>query len=326
MLDSIPLDDPGQIQQEARARLLRGERWAVASVVLTMLVMAVFEYLSPPPGRTGEWVAGTLATAALALWWTLRRPGHRWEGVLLVLAILFAGTLAAVHLGTVRSIATLAFLAAVVMAGTYLRLRALLATTVAGLVLLALLTWAEARGGLLPGAVMAVDLRFWSMGSGLLALTALVLMHARHVTEVAYLRRLGQIEDRLRLERERDQSLQRARRLFQINPTALVIQAAASQAVQAVNPAFERLLGYPADALTGQPMAGLWADALACQQHGRRLMERGRTGWEAVQWRHADGQVCSLAVSSEWLEDSGGALVLTTVMPSAGGDNDSQRV
>lgn len=316
----MPLDDPGQIHRDARARLLRGQRWAVASVVLTMLVMAVFEYLSPPPGRTGEWVAGALAAVALAVWWTLRRPGHRWEGGLLVLAILFAGTLAAVHLGTVRSIATLAFLAAVVMAGTYLRLRALLVTTAAGLVLLALLTWAEARGGLLPGAVMAVDLRFWSMGSGLLALTALVLTHARHVTEVAYLRRLAQMEDRWRLERERDQSLQRARRLFQINPTALVIQAAGSQAVQEVNPAFERLLGYPADALAGQPMAGLWVDAAAWQQHGRRLMERGRTGWAVVQWRRADGEACTLAVSSEWLDDSAGALVLTTVMLVAGDD------
>lgn len=321
MLDSMPLDDPGQIQQDARARLLRGQRWAVASVVLTMLVMAVVEFRYPPPGRSGEWVAGALAVAALAMWWTLRRPGHRWEGVLLVLAVLFAGVLSAVHLGTVRSISTLAFLAAVVMAGTYLSLRALLVTTVAGLVLLAVLTGAEAHG-VLPGAVMAVDLRFWAMGSGLLAVTALVLMHARHVTEVAYLRRLGQMDDRLRLERERDQSLQRARRLFQINPTALVIQAAASQAVQAVNPAFERLLGYPADALAGQAMAGLWLDTVAWQQHSRRLMERGRTGWEVVQWQHADGQARTLAVSSEWLEDSAGALVLTTVM-SAAGDDDS---
>ena len=38
----------------AKFRLCSGERWAVASVVLTMLVMAVFEYLSPPPGRTSS--------------------------------------------------------------------------------------------------------------------------------------------------------------------------------------------------------------------------------------------------------------------------------
>jgi PAS domain S-box-containing protein len=321
MLDSMPLDDPGQIHQDARARLLRGQRWAVASVVLTMLVMALVEFRFPPPGRSGEWVAAALAVAALAMWWTLRRPGHRWEGGLLVLAVLFAGVLSAVHLGTVRSISTLAFLAAVVVAGTYLSLRAMLLTTVAGLVLLAGLTGAEAHG-LLPGAVMAVDLRFWAMGSGLLAVTALVLMHARHVTEVAYLRRLGQMEDRLRLERERDQSLQRARRLFQINPTALVIQRAGSQAVQEVNPAFERLLGYPAAALTGQAMAGLWLDGAAWAEHGQRLMERGRTGWEVAQWRHADGQPRRLAVSSEWLDDKAGALVLTTVMPTAG-DGDS---
>ena len=66
-------------------------------------------------------------------------------------------------------------------------------------------------------------------------------------------------------------------------------------------------------------MAGLWVDDAAWQQHGRRLMERGHTGWEVVRWRQADGDVCTLAVSSEWLDDSAGALVLTTVMPATGG-------
>lgn len=313
MFDSVPLDDPSEIPRAARLRLERDQLWLLASVLSLMLVMAVVDLLSAPPGAIAFAAYCASAMAVLCLWWVVRRRGYRWRASVLVLAVLVVGTLSAVLQGSVRAAPVFAYIAAVAIAGTYLRRWALMAAAAAGLLLLAALIRAEVLGWL-PQADMAADGRFWSTNSGILFVMGVALVNARRVMEQAYLRRLGQIEERMRLEQERDQSGRRFRRLFHINPTALVIQIAASRTLTEVNPAFERLMGRPLDTVRGCSGGALWADKDAWDRHCRRLFAVGRTGWEQASWLQADGHSRRLWVSSELIEGADGMLVLTTAM------------
>jgi PAS domain-containing protein len=319
MFDSVPLDDPSEIPQAARLRLEHDQRWLLVSVLALMLSMAVVDLLSAPLQVIPFMVLCTLAIAVLCLWWAVRRKGYRWRAGVLVLAVLLVGTFSAVHHGSVRAAPVFAYIAAVVIAGTYLRRWALMAAAAAGLLLLAALIRAEVLGWL-PQADMAADVQFWSTNSGILFVMGVALVNARRVMEQAYLRRLGQIEERMRLEQERDQSGRRFRRLFHINPTALVIQVAASRTVTEVNPAFERLMGRPLDAVRGCSGGALWADQPAWDRHCRRLFSVGHTGWEQATWLQADGHPRRLWVSSELIEGAGGPLVLTTAMDRSPGE------
>jgi CDP-glycerol glycerophosphotransferase (TagB/SpsB family) len=56
------------------------------------------------------------------------------------------------------------------------------------------------------------------------------------------MRRLNQMEERLRLSNERDQSLRRFARIFRLNPTALLSSGwpVTQTVLRSINPAFER--------------------------------------------------------------------------------------
>lgn len=312
MHDSRPLEDPAEIRKDQRQRSRRSARWVMVIIALLMMGMALVDHLLAPPGDSRSFISFSMGGLALIYLLLQSRP-RQWEGTLMVVGVLVFTTWAVYSYGSVRSASTLALLGAVVIAGTYLSLRALWATTVSGLLILGALTWAEASGHLVkPG--MAPDLRYWLMGSVIMGVIGALLHHTRKATDEAYLRQLNQMEERLRLEHERDRSQRRFQRIFRLNPTALMIQFAGTRTVLEVNPAFERGFGYPGEQLVGQPAGVLWADDLSWQAHCKRLFDQGRTGWQTADWRRSDGQVVEVLVSSELTEDTGGLLILTTVL------------
>jgi len=313
MHDSRPLEDPADIRWGQRRRRNRSARWVMMSIALLMLGMALVNHLLAPPGESQALMALSMGGVALLSYLTLHSRPRRWESPVTVMGVLVFTAWAVHSYGSVRAGSTLALLGAVVMAGTYMSLRALWATTGAGVIILGGLTWAEAGGHLVkPG--LAPDLRFWLMCSVITAVIGALLHHTRKATDEAYLRQLNQMEDRLRLEHERDQSQRRFKRIFRLNPTALMIQIAGTCTVQEVNPAFERGFGYPGEKLVGQSAGVLWADEPAWQAHCKRLFEQGRTGWQPADWRRSDGQIVEVLVSSELNEDPGGLMILTTVV------------
>ena len=294
MLDSRPLEDPTEIRKSQRRDSRSSARWVMVTIALLMLGMALVDHLLAPKGDSRSFISFSAGAIAL-LYLTLQARPRRWESPLMVVGVLVFTAWAVHSYGSVRSASTMALLGAVVMAGTYLSLRALWATTVAGLLILGGLTWAEA-GGRLATPGFAPDLRFWLMGSVIITVIGALLHHTRKATDEAYLRQLNQLEDRLRLEHERDRSQRRFQRIFRLNPTALMIQFAGT----------------------------LWADEPSWQTHCERLFERGRTNWQHADWRRSDGRVVEVLVSSELTEDPGGLLILTTVVdgpdtPDAGG-------
>jgi PAS domain S-box-containing protein len=313
MLDSQELEDPAEIERSHRVRQSRDLRWVLLSVALLMLGMALADHLLSPAGDSRAFVSLSMCGVALLAYLLLRSTRSGWEGPLLVTGGLLVSAWAVYSYGSVRTAATFGFLAVVVVAGSYLRLRALWATTLAGVLLLAVLTWAEA-GGLLVPPGMRPDLRYWLMGCVIALVIGVQLYQSRKATEVVYQRHLSQVEDRIRLEYERDQSLRRFRRIFLLNPTALLVQTASTQAVVEVNPAFERSLGYRGDQIEGQAAQRFWADAEQWRAHGQELFDKGRTDWHPARWRRADGTVLEVLVCSELSEDSGGLLILTTVV------------
>lgn len=313
MLDSLPLEDPSEIERSQLQQQNRNLRWVLLILALFMLGMAVVDHVLAPAGDSRAYISLSMGGVALMAYLALRDGRRRWEGALVVTGVLVVAAWSVYSYGSVRSASGFAFQGAVVMAGTYLGLRALLATTAASVVILGGLTWAEASGHL-PSAGMQPDLRYWLMGSAILLLIGLQLYQTRRTTDEVYLRRLSQMEDRLRLEHERDRSLRRFRRIFQLNPTALAVQAANTQAVVEVNPAFERCFGYPGAQVEGLRAETFWADAQQWQEHRRVLFEKGHTGWQQAWWRHADGHSVDVMVCSELNEDPGGLLILTTVV------------
>lgn len=313
MFDSLPLEDPSEIERSQLQHQNRNLRWVLLIVALFMLGMAVADHVLSPAGDSRAHISLSMGGVALLAYLVLRYSRRRWEGALVVTGVLVAASWSVYSYGSVRSASGFAFQGAVVMAGTYLSRRALLATTGASVVILGGLTWAEASGHL-PPAGMQPDLRYWLMGSAILLLIGLQLYQTRRTTDEVYLRRLSQLEDRLRLEHERDRSLRRFRRIFQLNPTALLVQAANTQAVVEVNPAFERCFGCVGAQVEGQRAEAFWVDAQQWKEHCRVLFEKGHTGWQQAWWRHADGHSVDVLVCSELNEDPGGLLILTTVV------------
>lgn len=321
MHDSRPLEDPSEIQQSQRRRRNRSLQWVLLGIVLLMVGMALVDHLLAPSGESRSFISLSMGGVALLFWLVLRARPRRGEGPLLVFSLLVFGAWAVFSYGSVRAASALAFLGAVVMAGTYLRLRWLVATALAAVLLLGALTWAETQG-LMPKPGMAADLRFWLMGSAIIVVIGAQLLYMRRATDEAHVRRLNHMEDRMRLERERDQSLRRFRRIFDLNPTALMIQVANTQAVLEVNPAFVRLMGYASERLQGQSAGVLWADAQLWQAHRESLFAQGRTGWQRALWLRPDGRTFDATVCSELSEDQSGMLILTTVLDWSGDDAD----
>lgn len=313
MIDSRPPEDPADVERQQDSHQHSSRRRVLLSITLTMLGMALVDHLLAPPGMALSHIALSMGGIALIAYLLVRSGRRQWASPLVVAGVLVLTAWAVFSHGTVRSASAFAFLFAVVMAGTYLSLRALLATTVTGVLLLAALTWAEATGQL-PPAGMQADLRYWFMGSVIMVLIGTQLYLTRKATEAVYLRHLAQVEDRLRLEHERDRSQRRFQRIFQLNPTALLVQAAGSRAVLEVNPTFERRFGYAAGQVVGQPAAQLWADPAQWQAHCQALFEHGRTDWQPAHWRSAGGQALDVLVCSELNEDSAGLLILTSVV------------
>lgn len=313
MIDSRPPEDPADVERQQDSHQHSSRRRVLLSITLTMLGTALVDHLLAPPGMALSHIALSMGGIALIAYLLVRSDRRPWASPLVVVGVLVLTAWAVVSHGSVRSASAFAFLFAVVMAGTYLSLRSLLATTVAGVLLLAGLTWAEATGHL-PPAGMQADLRYWLMGSVIMVLIGTQLYLTRKATEAVYLRHLAQVEDRLRLEHERDRSQRRFQRIFQLNPTPLLVQAAGSRAVLEVNPAFERRFGYAAGQVVGQPAARLWADPAQWQAHCQALFEHGRTDWQPAHWLSAGRQALDVLVCSELNEDSAGLLILTSVV------------
>lgn len=312
MLDSRPLEEPWEIRRSQSSVRNRSMQAVLLFIAALMGVLTVVDVLMAPPGDSR--VVISLSMALLALWShrMLRLKRNDLVRLPLVVGIVLLGGWAMYSYGSVRASSSFSMIAAVVLAGAFLTFRYVVGTVLAGMGMLGALTWAE-MGGHLGRPAFAADVRYWMMASVIMAVVGALLYYVRGVTDEAHMRRLNHMEDRLRLEEERDRSMRRFGRIFRLNPTALLIQLASTQTVLDVNPAFERTLGYEAGLVVGRPASSLWAIDAQWREHLRVLFEQGSTGWQQGRWLMASGQVSDVWVYSEMSEDQSGMLIITTV-------------
>jgi PAS domain S-box-containing protein len=312
MLDSRPLEDPSEIrryQSSARSRSLKSVLLFIAAL---MVAFTVVDLWMAPRGDSSAAISMSMMVLALWSYAMLKRKRSDLIRLPLAMGILFLGGWAMYSYGSVRASSSFAMIAAVVLAGSFLSLRYVVVTSLAGMGILGALTWAEA-GGRMGQPTFVADVRYWMMASVIMAVVGALLYYVRGATDEAHMRRLNQMEERLRLEYERDQSLRRFARIFRLNPTALLVQLASTQTVLEVNPAFERSLGYAAERIVGRPAGSLWATDLQWREHLRVLFEKGSTGWQQGLWLRAGGQAIDVWVYSDLSEDHSGMLITTTV-------------
>ncbi len=312
MAETHPLDDPGDIRREHSERHDRGMGWLLLTVTVAMICMATVDHVSAPAGMSRAPISLTLSLVSFCAYLLFRFGQRRWIMSMLAVSVLAITGWAVGSYGSVRAASTMGTFGVIVLAGTYMGRRGLLSTTFAGAAMLGGLTWAE-YNKLLPKADLEPDLRYWAMASVLLVLTAVLLWHSRRAMEDAHYRRLSQMEDRLRLEQERDRSLRRFRHIFHMNPAPSMIQSASTLNILDVNSAFERCLGFAEASLVGNPVKSLWVDAEQWSAHSEILFDKGRSGWRKERWKHASGGELELMVFSEVIEDHKGLLVLTTI-------------
>lgn len=312
MIDSHSMEDPADIQRRQRLRRLSGLQWVLLLIAAAMFGMALMDQLIAPPGHSRSAISLCMGLSSLFAYLMIRFDRRRWVVPFLVVSALAFTTWAVASYGSVRASSALAYIGVIVLAGTYLTLGSLVWTTLATMVILGGLTWAEANL-LLDKAEMAADMRYWLMACVIMVVIGAQLRQTRRATEEAHRRRISHMEDRHRLEDERDRSLRRFQRIFRLNPAAMMIQSAGTRNIVEVNPAFERAMGYRAEEIVGSSASDLWAEPRQWLEHSEVLHEKGRTQWRLEQWRKGTGEVTEVVISSELVEDPSGMLVLTTV-------------
>lgn len=317
MLEQRSLEGPDQIVHRFSREQSRNLRRALFLVAVLMLFMALVDQFLALPARNRSYISLSIALVALLFHQLLVSQPRKWKSPLIVLGILVATTWSIETYGSVRSSSAFAFVWAVVVAGTYLRLRAVWLTATGAALLLGCLTWAETVE-LMARPSLAPTLQYWLMGSAMLLLIGAQLYDSRKTTDDDHLRHLAQTEERMRLEHERERSERRFWRIFQLNPTALMVLSTSDQSIVDVNPAFERSFAFTGDTVRGQSVETLWVNGSDWMAHRRTLLEQGRTGWQPGRWRRSDGQTVDVLVSSRLSEDLNGSLILTTVIDGHG--------
>ena len=256
-------------------------------------------------------VALTLSAWALLLAFQL---GFRRRVASMLVYLLIGASAAAIAAhGTVRSMASLVMLAAVVGAGTFLPRRNMIVCAVLAVVMLAILNVAETQG-YLPTPQAKTGWAVWlTQTVVLISLVVTVnygrrrLLDAFHAQHRA-LTLAGEVENELRA------SEARGRALFSNNPAACLVQSVEKNGITEVNDAFLELFGYTRDELIGHNVPNLWADAGELLGFQAKLRALRRVKGLQAKGRRKDGSTFDAMVYAEVVQHGEEHLVVTMVI------------
>jgi PAS domain S-box-containing protein len=254
-----------------------------------------------------------LGVAALVGWWALKRWHYGTVAWVLVGCLMVQALASAYFFGSVRTVNIWLVVVAQVAAGTLMSKRALMVTTAVGIALLGLLTWAEAHGLLRNPTGFDVGWRTWiSQLACLLAVAVMVYLN-RTQMRAAQLAELADTERRTQAQTDRDASQRRFAGIFAASPTPLFVSSERTGQIVDVNPAFERVTGYPSQEVLGRRDGFLWLqDASAAAFAQARRHER-RTGWCAITGIGRDGRHVPLLICSDSDEEPDDGMIITAL-------------
>ncbi len=300
-----PADDLRDFQDRALQVLL-----IAASLASTVVTAGVFLR----DGATPLFLVGeALALASWLLLGLFLAGWRRHMAALLVYLLIGASTAAIAAHGSVRSMATLVMLAAVVGAGVFLARRQMVASTVVAVLALGVLNIAETRG-LLARPNLGAGWAVWVAQSAVLLGLVVTVNHGRRRMLLAFaaqkqaLTLAHAVQDQLRASEARVSAL------FNNNPVACSVQSVERKGITDCNEAFCQLFGYPREALIGHDRPQLWAQPGDLLEFQAKLKAMGRVHAMAARGRRQDGSTFAAQVHAEVVRHGDEHLIVTMVL------------
>jgi PAS domain-containing protein len=221
---ALRMDNP-LLSGSQRAGTVRALSAILRTLLVAVPLLLVFTLTTAAPAESLA-LAGLLL-GVLALYLLLR--AGRLEVVFhgLVIALIAYGIVGSAAYGSIRSVSSIAFIAAIVVGGMFLGRGALIAAVAASAAALAALIWAE-HAGRLPQPDHTVQLMHWVVHGVVLSAVALNVYYARSMVIEAV--------------RQREDGEARFRNLFERNPAASVVFTLDEGRILDCNPAYEQLL------------------------------------------------------------------------------------
>lgn len=258
------------------------------------------------------WVAVALSVANYLL---LCLYASRWRALvpsLLVYTLIFTSGAAVAAHGTVRSMATLVMIAAVVGAGVFLSRRNMVIAGALGITILGVLNIAE-NLHLMPTPETRTGWAVWIAQTAILISLMITVNFGRQRMLDAYrsqnqaLEHSREVEQLLRLSQERFQAL------FRSTPAACLVQSLDTLDVIDVNHAFLSLFGHGHDELVGHRPPRLWADIEQHTEFRRRIDRDGRVAGLKVRALRKDGSEFHALVHAEIAQNASERLLIAVV-------------
>ena len=243
----------------------------------------------------------------------VRRGLNRYMPTFTVISVWLAVVLAVLAFGSVRSGASLLFVAIVAGAGIFLGRNALIATIVACVGIQGVFTIAELQGWIAAQEIR-VGFTVWLTHTAAFVVTGVMVYYSRMQAWVAFVNQSRELERRKRTEQERDRSQERFSRIFHSSPSAMVAQSVRSGLILDTNPAFERCYGYDKQSVLGRTDAFLWANTVERDQYLENMLIKRGSMQASVTALRSDGSQFIALVSSEISSDPGDRLLITTVV------------
>jgi len=294
----------------ARSAIAMRLSWMTAALGLGLFLI---DRLAGVPVTADSLMTLVLAVMGALSWLLLKIRRYSSVAWLLVVFLFGMASASTWFFGSVRTINIVLILMGQVAAGIFLSRRGLVWTTVAGITLLGLLTWADAAGVLAGTPRFVVGWRTWMTQSASLVGVAAMMYLNRTQMRMAQALHLREAMQRLKAQLDRDLGQDRFARLFQSSPTPIFVQSARTGAIMDVNKAFERTLGYGRQQVLNRRDGFLWQHD---EDHRQFVLERRstrRTGWLPVTALCRDGQALALQISSERDDDPNDGLVITAM-------------
>ena len=280
---------------------------------LAALVVLVIDLLFARPGQREAWIAASLVLVSGLAYGMVRWNRMQYVAHLIVLGTLSTAVLSVITYGSVRTAVGFLFVAAVAGAGTFLGRTALIATVVASVAALGVLTLAEVNGWLSATPYFEVGLRVWITHSATVIVVGVMVYHSGRQLREAFERQREELELRKKTEQQRDRNLDRFARIFHTSPNPMIAQSARSGMILDVNPAFERCYGYTRAQALGRPDTFLWADPVKRDEYMAFLFAERRAEQYPARGLRADGSTFDGQVSSEMGNDREDKLIITSI-------------
>ncbi len=306
----LPAARGGVLDNPLISGALRGRAERTIRAVLRVLFLAVpatFVLVAMGGGTRLELFSVALLFAWVLALVALNRTGRFIASVYgCVFGLVAFATLINASYGSLRGAGTLAYVAAIVVAGMFLSAGGLAATTLASMACAGGLIVAQAQG-LLPTPDYGLRFTNWALYSLAFACVGVTVHYSQRMLAEVAQKAAAELEERRRAEAARSQTESKYAALFASSQHAICIADEADARHLEVNDAWVRYTGLAREDVIGRTAheIGLWVHDEPRRVALERLREAGRFANLPAQFRRADGRVMDVLISGVSVELDG---------------------